>query len=217
MLETMYQAFCEHTQDPVTAWDRFVEFIAADNRPTLFYQINHRFEWLFENSELVRKVEQTYLPILMRSDHYDHLGEMYIEHVLSPDEAKAKGIKLTPHGLAQLTARETIGEDERPLYIVDPAAGTGRLLMAVHEYAPKAHLLGVESDLRLLRIALTNLAIHRIHACLLHADSHTHEIDLRREEGRFNWNYANHWYSCMDKLKPVSAHSTLKPKNNDLR
>jgi len=217
MLETMYHAFCEHTQDRVTAWDRFIEFIATDHNPRLFRQLKHNFEWLFEDSRLVEKIEQTYSPGLLESDYYDHLGEMYQEHVSPKQKENSTVFTLMPDEVAHTIAQEVINKDKQPAYIIDPMAGTGRMLMAIHHCAPKAHLLGTEPDLRSFRIAYTNMAIHDIHALLLHADSHTHEIDLRREEGRFNWNYANHWYSCMDKLKPVSAHSTLKPKNKDPR
>jgi type I restriction-modification system DNA methylase subunit len=216
MLESMYDAFREHSKDSLTAWDRLIEFIAADHRPRLFYQLNHRFEWLFEDSRLVEKLEQTYKPILMQSDYYDHLGEMYRDSVIAQQKGDSTGFILMPEAAAKTMAEEVIAEDEQPLYIVDPVAGTGRMLMAIHRRVPKAHLFGVESDLRTLRIAYTNLAIHGIRALLLHADRLSHEIDLACDEGRFNWKYCNSWYSCKEKLKPIT-HSTLKPKNNSSR
>ena len=93
--------------------------------------------------------------------------------------------------------------------ILDPAVGSGRLLMAAYKRAPHARLFGVDIDLRLVRIAFANFTIHKIPGYLLHADSLCHEIDIATEDGRNNWQHANRWYSCMDKLTPLS-----KSQNN---
>ncbi|MEW5859033.1 MAG: N-6 DNA methylase [Cyanobacteriota bacterium] len=213
MLETMYTAFREHAQDALTAWDRFIEFIAADHRPKLFYQLNHKFEWLFEDSKLVERIEQTYNPSLLQSDYYDHLGEMYVEQVLGTTGGKAGRVYLTPDEVNQEMAYQVANQSGQPPYVLDLQAQTGRLLMAVHKFDPRARLYGIEPDIRLLRIARTNLIIHGITACLLNADSHKHELDVHYEAGRFNWKHCNSWYSCLDKLKPITR-SPLKPKNN---
>ena len=61
---------------------------------------------------------------------------------------------------------------------------------------------GVDSDLRLLRIAATNFYVHNIQGYLLHADGLIHETDISSEDGKYNWQFANSWYSNMDKLRP---------------
>ena len=67
-------------------------------------------------------------------------------------------------------------------------------------------LFGIDTDLRSLRIAFTNFAIHGIQGLLLHADTRIHDIEMDTDEGMFNWNFANKWYSNIDRLK-------LKNKN----
>ena len=213
MLETMYGVLNRKFNDSVKAWDSLVEFLAADNCAPLLYQLDHKFEWLFEDSRLAEELMKTYDVQLLRSDYYDHLGEMYLEKIVSTTEAARKGLFLTPMNVAETMAAMTVGESKEPLKILDPAVGTGRLLMAAHKRAPNSMLFGVDLDLRALRIAFTNFAIHNISAYLLNADSLLHEIDISKEEGRRNWRYANRWYSCTDKLNPASKESAERFKD----
>jgi len=203
MLEKMYDLLTEKFSDPVRSWDSLVEFLAVDNCGELLYQLNHKFEWLFRDSKLAEAVMKTYDAELLRSDYYDHLGEMYLERIVSKKEAERKGRVLTPMHAADSIAQMTIQRTNEPLRILDPAVGTGRLLMAAHKIAPNSTVFGVDTDLRLLRIAFTNLAIHNISGYLLNADSLKHEINIATKDGRYNWQYANKWYSCMDRLKPL--------------
>ena len=73
--------------------------------------------------------------------------------------------------------------------------------MAAFAAAPEAVLFGAERDLRLLRIAHTNLAIHGITAYLLHADYREHELALDTADGEYNWKQANSWKARIDCLK----------------
>lgn len=209
MLERMYDLFTGKFYDPVKSWDRLIEFLAVDNCGPLLYQLDHKFEWLFQDSKLAEAVMKTYDPKLLRSDYYDHLGEMYLDKIVSKHEANRKGMFLTPMELADAMARMTIPETQRPMNILDPAVGSGRLLMAAYKRAPHARLFGVDIDLRSVRIAFANFTIHKIPGYLLHADSLWHETDIGTQDGRDNWQYANRWYSCMDKLTPLS-----KSQNN---
>ena len=211
MLENMYALFSNAFHDPVKAWDYFIEFLAVDNCASLLYQLDHKFEWLMHDSKLMEAVKTTYDLKLLKSDYYDHLGEMYLEKFVSNAVAKRKGMILTPMTLADSLAKMTIREQDILINVLDPAVGTGRLLMAVHKRAPDANLFGVDIDLRSLRIAFTNFAIHNISGYLLHANSLIHDIDIATEQGRQNWRYANKWYSCMDKLKPEYVHPKSEP------
>lgn len=204
MLENTYGVLERKLHDRTKAWDRLIEFIAVDNYAPLFFQLNHKFEWFFEDSQLAKELIDVYDIDLLRSDYYDHLGEMYIEKLLNKSEVQLKGIYLTPMEVGKLMANVTIEDTDKKINILDPAVGTGRLLMAAHKQAPKARLFGVDTDLRVLRIAYTNLAIHNIQGYLLHADSLRHEIDISTKSGRENWHYANNWYSQIDKLKVKS-------------
>lgn len=203
MLESLYGVFAEKFNCQTLAWDRFVEFLAADNHASLIYEIRHTFRWLHGHASFADKVLKVYDNKLLKSDYYDHLGEMYLEKIVSESQAKRKGLFLVSSQTADSLAQKAIPETDERLRILDPAMGTGRLLMAAHRRAPKAFLFGVDSDLRSLRIAYTNFAVHDISAYLLHADSSRHETDISTQDGKYNWGYANNWYSCMDRLRPI--------------
>ena len=135
---------------------------------------------------------------------------MYIENQ-SRSGKLGKGQFLTPDSVVEFMcqstvgqAKETAGDENRPLNVLDPCVGTGRFLIGAHKYAPDANLFGVDIDLRALRIAFTNCAIHGIRAYFLHADSLVHEIDISKPDGIANWQYANKWYSSWDKLKTMA-------------
>lgn len=201
MLDSMYEIFIYKFNDPLKAWDHFIEFLAVDNCAPLIWQLNHRFERLFKDSDLMENVIKTYNSNLLKSDFYDHLGDIYAEKIISKNEANRKGIYMTPQNLADLTGKISIQETDKPLMILDPAVGTGRLLMAAYKRAPRAALFGVDIDLRSLRIAITNFTIHNISGYLLHADSLKHEIDISNERGKYNWKFANKWNTCIENLK----------------
>lgn len=207
MLESTYGLFQQKFQDSYSAWDRFIEFLAVDHNPLLFRQIDHKFEWLFDDSELIKKLEHSYNPQLLGSDYYDHLGDMYLEKVVSKYRVQRLGQFLTPESVADMLAQMTIEKTDEPVNILDPAVGSGRLLMAAHKVAPNSRLFGVDNDLRMIRLAMTNFAIYRIHGYLLHADSLRHEIDIGTPAGRDNWRYANRWQSQMHKLQPIGQDS----------
>ena len=205
MLDRMYGLFTREFHDPVKSWDYMIDFLAADNCGQLLHQLNHKFEWLFENSRLVKNIKEIYNPKLLKSDFYDHLGEMYHEKVISAYDAKRRGMFLTPMNVADTLSQMALVSEKLEPNVLDPAVGSGRLLMSAYKASPKACLFGVDIDLRALRIAFTNFAIHDIRAYLLHANSLVHEIDIAEKNGMHNWQYANRWYSCMDKLMPATT------------
>jgi len=219
MLENTYELFFHKFRDSYLAWDRFLEFLAVDHRPTLIRTMDHRFEWLFDDVTLMRQLEAQYRPKLLEEDVQDHLGEMYLEKTVTRSQAQKQGLFFTPANVADMMAQMTIGQTDKEVNILDPAVGSGRLLLAASKYAPNARLFGVDLDLRVLRIGMTNLAIHGLSGYLLHADSLKYETDISNENGRYNWGFANHWGSCMDKLRPL-AHSgkpeITKPPQQDM-
>lgn len=215
MLDGMYDLITVKFRDPVKAWDHFIDFLATDNCGSLLFQMDHKFEWLFEDSRLVDRLMKTYDPEKLRSDYYDHLGEMYLDKVVGPSQVQRQGLFLTPMNVAESMAAMTIGETKDKVNVLDPCVGTGRLLMAAHKQAPNASLFGVDVDLRALRIAFTNFAIHGISGYLLHADSLYHETDISTEEGKYNWQFSNKWYSHMEDLKPMVPRSNDKKKGGD--
>jgi hypothetical protein len=207
MLESMYGSIMQKCQDPLKSWDYFIEFLAADNSPHLFHQINHKFEWFFENHDFAEDIMRIYDFKLLRSDYYDHLGEIYMDKVASKNGEANKAIRLSPASLDKIVSKMAIPRPKNLLKILDPGSESGRFLMAVHKRVPSAMLFGAEPDIRLARIAITNFAIHNIPGFILNADRRIHNIDISTEDGRQNWRFANQWHSCTDKLKPLNNRS----------
>lgn len=205
MLESLYDAFYEQFKDSTLAWDRMLAFLAAFHHSPLLNGLKDELDWTADGSGLVEKVRDTFDPNLLYYNHSDILGEMYVENFLSESEAKRQGIALTPPSLACLMASVTVPETDQKIRVLDPSVGTGRLLLAAWERAPNGLFFGVDSDLRMLRIAYTNLKIHNIHGYVLHANFLVHATDLETEAGRHNWKYSNQWYSQLDKLLPIDA------------
>lgn len=212
MLENMYNIFSKKFKDEVIAWDHFIDFLAVDNCGSLIYQFRHKFEWLFEDNKFVNSLMSIYNPTLLRSDYYDHLGEMYFEKILNPKQSQDRNLSLMTMNDAYTMAKMSFGETDAPLKILDPVVGSGRYLMAVYKIAPNALLFGVDTDLRALRIALTNFAIHGIQGYLLHADTRIHDTEIDTDEGIYNWQLANKWYSHIDKLKTKIKDKIQKQK-----
>lgn len=217
MLEAVHSALRSKFPDQVQTWDNFIEFLAVDHSPALLQQLNHRFEWFFEDEELSKEVMGTYKPQVLKEEFYDHLGEMYMERMVSKKDAEHRGLFLTPMEVATLMAAMTIPKTDEKVTTLDPCVGTGRLLMAGYKQAPNGIFFGVDIDLRALRIAYTNLAIHGIRSYLLHADSLLHETRLETDAGRHNWEYANRWHSCIPELLPIAASEHASPHNLESR
>ncbi|MBA3045776.1 MAG: SAM-dependent DNA methyltransferase [Euryarchaeota archaeon] len=203
MLKILNRKFHNHNE----AWDRMIEFIAVDNCPPMLLQMDHQFEWFYEDEKLAKEIIEVYDLELIKSDKQDHLGDMYVENQ-SQLGRSYKGQFLTPEHVVNMMCAMTIEKTDEEINILDPCTGTGRFLMGAHEYAPNANLFGVDIDQRALRVAFTNCAIHNISAYFLHADSLMHETDISKPEGRYNWQYANRWNSCWDELKPI-AHAVI--------
>lgn len=209
MLENMYSLFVEKYSDPVKSWDSMIEFIAIDNCASLIWQLNNKFKWLYENSKLVERIMKIYDYKLLKSDYYDHLGDMYLDKIISKKEAEGKGLFLTPVNEAASLAQMTIPKTDKPIKVLDPAVGTGRLLMEAYKTAPNSIVFGADIDLRALRIAYTNFAIHNIKGYLLHADNRKHELDISTENGKYHWRFANNWYSRINELEPLNKYNDL--------
>ncbi|MHA1823538.1 MAG: hypothetical protein ACTSXM_06745, partial [Promethearchaeota archaeon] len=162
--------------------------------------LKHNFEWFTKDKKLIDNLNFFYKPNLLKSDYYDHLGDMYAEKILPLNPSKWL---LTPLDLTNKLANDIVNERSQLSFkLLDSMVGSGRLLMAIFKKAPDSLLFGVDNDIRVLRIAQTNFFIHNIPALLLNADSAVHETDIAKPEGYFNWQYANRWHSHKDKLKP---------------
>jgi type I restriction-modification system DNA methylase subunit len=206
MLEEIYQAFRKKFQNPENSWDNFIDFLAGDNCASLIFQFDHQFEWLYKDKDLVKVILEHYDPSLLDSDYHDHLGEMYIEYFPEKSKDHIANRILTNKNIEKLFKDAVKERPNQPYSILDPYAGTGRLLMCIHKTLPDCHLFGVESDIRVMRIAMTNMVIHKIPVYMLHADISKHATNIADDDGYYNWQFANNWYSCMDDLKPRANH-----------
>lgn len=169
-------------------------------------QLEDKLKWFFKNKSLSENLVKAYDLSLIKSDRYDYLGEIYIDNVIGTREAGRKGQYLTPQNVVELMCAMTFGKKNyEKINVLDPCVGTGRFLLTANKYAPNANLFGVDIDLRAIRTAFTNAAIHSITMYLLNADSLRHETDISKEDGRYNWHFANRWYSYWDKLKEMTA------------
>lgn len=209
MLEELLNVFTDKFADPLVSWDRFIEFLATEARGSVFYQLDHKFEWFHEDRPFIEKILKLHDPALLRSDYHDHLGELYSAFWANTLRRDPKDLSFIPYDVAEDTANAFVGRTDERKRIFVPHTGTGRLIMAVHRRAPNSILFGSESDLRKYRIAYTNLCIHRIYASIIHADHDSHELDISLSAGRENWQYANKWYPQTEKLAPkgVSHHA----------
>ena len=206
MLEDIYGAFKKKFQNPGKSWDYFIDFLAGDNYAPLILQFNHKFEWLFQEKDITKAILEHYDPLLLESDYHDHLGDMYMEHFPGKSNGHIANSAFMTKNIEELLKDSIKEKQAQPRSILDAHAGTGRFLMYIHQSLPNCRLFGIESNLRIMRIALINMAIHEIPVCLLHADIAKHAYDIANEDGYYNWQYANNWYSCMDKLKPLNNH-----------
>ncbi len=210
LLHAMYDRFREeHRSDHLTAWDRFITFLGITYRPSLMMQVREDLEWFVSHERFTRSLDTDFDVKTLSTDRYDHLGELYREHVIASATAKRNGLVLTPPDVASLLATMLIPKTNDRVTIYDPCVGTGRLLLAAHERAPNGVFFGVDIDLRALRIAYVNSAIHDMSAYLLHADALYHETDLSTPNGSHNWQYANLWNSHLDKLRPIGREPDL--------
>lgn len=124
------------------AWDKLIEFLAADNSVRLATKLNHNFEWLTNDSKLVSDLMNIYNPDLLKSDYYDYLGELYENKIASNSKAQKCKHVLSSDSEVKRIAETQIDKTDENKTILDPAVGTGRLLMAAHKVAPNAKLFG---------------------------------------------------------------------------
>lgn len=151
-------------------------------------------------------------------DGRDHLGDLYAERVLAPSVAKRLGIFLTPPEVvrnicasALSRAKELAEKENRPIRVLDPAAGTGRFLMEARRQLPfsefpDAEILGVEKDITMYRTAVTNFCIFNTRqAQIIQADTLIHETDPDTENGRHNWKYGKYgmWEEHIHEMKLI--------------
>lgn len=208
MLERMYDLFSRKYKDEITAWDHFIEFIAVDNQGSLFFELTHKFEWLFEDQEFCKSVLDIYDSKLLRSDYYDHLGELYFNRVLKQSD------KLISNKKAQSIVLNYLDKTDKKIKLLIPNCQTGRLIISAKEIAENSMIYAIEPDIRLYRIALTNMIIHNIKGYILCNNNYNTNVDNLIKESEDNWKYANSWNVPSTKIKyKIERQTTLVPKH----
>lgn len=211
MLERTFSIVAEKFQDKVLSWDRLVEFIAVNSDVTLIDQIGGKFGWLFGDKNFAKRVLESYDYQLLKSDYFDHLGLLYAEKVAPYVLSRSRSMQ-SPAEVVSLV-RSAIPYTRDMISILDPHVGTGQTLMEAYKSAPNGVFFGVDPDIRMSRISMTNLALHNIRGFILCADPDIHEIDVAVENGRRNWNYANKWNDHTAKLLPKVAAADMGTVN----
>jgi len=193
MLENMYNLFHQKIQDKRKAWDYLIEMLAVDNRGSVIFEIGHKFEWLFNDKGLVKQILDIYDGDKLKSDYYDHLGDMYLHHIVPKSEElnKARYIMHLPPANELMDMIDPIATEITKFF--DPVVGTGRLLMEAHKKVPLARCFGVEKDLDLYRIAVTNFAIHNVPGYMLNGNCSNQKFNALSPLEGYNWRNANHW------------------------
>lgn len=203
MLEKLYETFSQKYPESLKAWDNMLAFIASFHCGKIMAQFENELEWVAKEPDMLEQVRATYDPRLMKGSNSDALGDMYFESQLDNVQRRAKSYAKTPWDMVNVMSAAIVSATQTRLKIVDPCAGTGRLLLALATRAPNGVYFGIEDDLRISRIALTNLMIHDVHGYILNANYLMHATDLQTEAGRHNWRYSNKWYSQMHNLLPA--------------
>lgn len=115
-----------------------------------------------------------------------------------------------------MMAKMTLAENkaDRPINVLDPAVGIGRMLNAASKYAPDGSVFyGTDIDNRAIRTSFANACVHKIPMRLLCANSLSHATDPRTQAGRHNWKYCNHWQRHYGELKSTrEEYEELKQK-----
>lgn len=211
LLEDLYDLFNRKTQDKKKAWNYLLEFLLIDSNVTHIFEIDHKFEWLFSDLGLVKKTREIYDDKLLREDGHDHLGDMYLDHFVPKSRVLKARNYIRNESTLDVLADTLLPVLDGPFRFLDIEAGTGRLIMAAYKKAPEAYFFGVERNLDLYRIALTNLAIHDIPAVILNADLGKYETDISLPNGRYNWQFANVWNIDTKQLRLNSNNYSTKP------
>lgn len=206
----MFKILQDSSENSETAYTHLLEFIVGNVNPHYIPQFDSKLEWYFNNTKLAEPLNKLYTNNLLqlRADFHDHVGELYLENVVSREDVKKQGLVLTPPAIVKFMTKAAIDnipkEDERPLNILDPCVGSGRFLLEAYKVAPKANLFGVDINLDLVRACVTNLELRNIKKhYILHANSLLHEIAITNDNGIYNWNFSNSWQSHIAELKTI--------------
>jgi len=90
---------------------------------------------------------------------YDSFGNLFMQ-LQSKLGQQYRGQFFTPEHVCELMAGTIIGEQEGIPLISDPAAGSGRLLLAAHAIKPRSYLVAQDVDYVCCLMTVVNFLIH---------------------------------------------------------
>ncbi len=117
---------------------------------------------------------------IMEETRGDILGDLFQGGITYGE----RGQFFTPEPICDLMAQLTAG-DEPGLgrSVSDPCCGSGRMLLAKAKLKPFARFVGQDSDLRCVKIAAINLALHNFYGHVIWGNSLRNERKLVYETG----------------------------------
>jgi hypothetical protein len=205
--QNMFKLLYDQSRNYSIAWNRLIEFIMLNNHPKFFFMVDHKFEWLFDNVKLVESLMDLYDEKLFKSDRYDYLGKLLLNH--RNEFPKHFTQKLTEENRQIDEIAGKIKSSKKKTNILILQAGTGRSILRLSKLNPNTVFWVAERDIRLMRAAFANCMLHNIKAHLLCADHLRHAFDYSTENGKYNWQYANRWYEQKEKLKLMNENTEI--------
>ena len=126
------------------------------------------------------------LAIAMSESDADILGDLF-QGSITYGEA---GQYLTPESVTKLMAQMSVNPDarptpDRPLYIQDPACGTGRMLLEASNINPHAELVGQDIDARCVKITAINLGLRSRYGWVVCGNTLSRETQFAYRVGSF--------------------------------
>lgn len=128
---------------------------------------------------------------LLQGDVWDWFGELAkelgIEKEVPGTSILRSEAKLFRDSFAKTTAKHLGGIQDNP--VIDPMTGTGRVILAHHEWRDQIIIYGYEKHKVSYRVALLNSFIYGMNVFILHSDPDCHDLSINSK----NWLSANQW------------------------
>ncbi|MDR6194726.1 N-6 DNA methylase [Siphonobacter sp. SORGH_AS_0500] len=178
----VFEELCYHFQYADTFND-FLDYSIACFLPTGDKELVARLEKKYAHRyTLFRQLFSDWIittnRVLQKREWYDALG-CYYEVLSSESKASALGQFFTPHELCDVMAGLQYSGVEAGKTVYDPAAGSGRLLLAVKVLSPGAVFYACDIDYLCAKMTALNMVIHGCQGQVVCGDSFWLDQDWR--------------------------------------
>jgi len=102
---------------------------------------------------------------------FDFFGSVYETIIINKGKQSGLGQFFTPPEVVDLMVRINTIENQENKTIYDPAAGSGRMLIASHVYSPKNFVYAADVDLICCKMCVLNMFLHGCRGEVVHMDS----------------------------------------------